>query len=260
MGFSADILCAALLIGAPLHAQHSTARTNPFNGPENQVEGGRLFRGQCAACHGPNGVGGASGPDLTAGAFRRGDSDEALFQIVAKGIPGTAMPAYAGDGRQIWQIVAHVQSLSVGKGADRAKGDAPRGEGVFKAQGCGRCHTIADRGGTLGPDLTDIGSRRSLGSLRRSVLDPNEEVSADYWTLKASTKAGQRISGIRLNEDTHSYQYRDRTGLRSILKKDLAEFEILKTSPMPSYRGKLNDRDFEDLVAYLAALREGGRP
>ena len=169
------------------------------------------------------------------------------------------MPAYAGDGRQIWQIVAHVQSLSVGKGATGPRATRLVGR-AFSTEGCGRCHTVAERGETLGPDLTDIGSRRSLGSLRRSVLDPNEEVSADYWTRKASTKAGQRISGIRLNEDTHSYQYRDKTGLRSVLKTDLAEFEILKTSPMPSYRGKLNDRDLEDLIAYLAARREGSRP
>ena len=251
---------AALLIAAPLYAQHRVARTNPFSSPEDRIEGARLFRGQCAACHGPNGIGGASGPDLTAGSFRRGDSDEALFQIVAKGISGTAMPAYAGSGREVWQIVTHVRSLSVGKAAERAKGDSSRGESIFKAQGCGQCHTIADRGGTLGPDLTGIGSRRSLGSLQRSLLNPDEEVSADYWTLRAVTKAGQRISGIRLNEDTHSYQFRDKTGLRSVLKKDLAEHEIVKTSPMPSYKGKLGDRDFEDLIAYLAALREGGRP
>jgi len=91
-------------------------------------------------------------------------------------------------------------------------------------------------------------------------LDPNAEVSADYWTLRARTKAGQPISGIRLNEDTHSYQFRDKTGLHSVFKKDLAEHEIVKTSPMPSYQGKLSDRDFEDLIAYLAARREGDRP
>src|SRR5256885_10208261 len=95
---------AALLAVRPLHGQHSVARSNPFNTPADQAEGARLFRGQCAACHGPNGTGGASGPDLTAGAYRRGDSDEALFQIVAKGIPGTAMPAYGGTGREVWQI------------------------------------------------------------------------------------------------------------------------------------------------------------
>jgi putative heme-binding domain-containing protein len=264
MAFRSDkrlwLIQAALLLAVPLHAQHSTTRSNPFNSSEDQAEGARLFRGQCAACHGPNGVGGASGPDLTAGAFRRGDSDEALFQIVAKGIPGTVMPAYAGSGREAWQIVAYVRSLSVGKAAERAKGDASRGERVFKTQGCAQCHTIDGRGGTLGPDLSEIGSRRSLGNLQRSVLNPNEEVSADYWTLRARTQAGQSLSGIRLNEDTHSLQFRDKTGLRSVFKKDLAEHEIVKTSPMPSFKGKLSDRDFEDLIAYLAARTERTRP
>jgi putative heme-binding domain-containing protein len=170
------------------------------------------------------------------------------------------MPAFAGTGQQIWQIVAFTRTLSVGQAAARAKGDAARGARVFASAGCSSCHTVGNEGGVTGPDLTNVGSRRSLGFLQRAVLDPNAEVPPDYWTLRARTRDGREISGVRLNEDTHSFQFRNAGGLGAVLKKDLAEHTIIRTSPMPSFRGKLSDPEFEDLIAYLASLREGGRP
>jgi putative heme-binding domain-containing protein len=148
----------------------------------------------------------------------------------------------------------------VGQAAERAKGDPARGQAVFNAHACAQCHTIGGSGGTLGPDLTGIGSRRSLGSLQRSILNPDDEVSPDYWTVHARTKSGEQISGIRMNEDTYSIQLRDKNGLRTVLKEDIREHGLVKKSPMPAFKGKPGERDFEDLVAYLAALREGDRP
>jgi mono/diheme cytochrome c family protein len=63
-----------------------------------------------------------------------------------------------------------------------------------------------------------------------------------------------------MNEDTFSYQYRDGSGLRAVLKEELAEHRTVATSPMPSFANKLKERDLEDLVAYLAGLRGGNRP
>ncbi|MGH9660581.1 MAG: c-type cytochrome [Bryobacteraceae bacterium] len=236
-----------------------TTRANPFTSARDVAEGARFFQGQCAACHGPQGVGGAAGPDLTTGEFKLGDSDEVLFEAVAKGIPGTPMPAYAGDARAIWQIVAYTRSLGVGKAREAAKGDADRGARIFRASACLGCHSIGSEGATIGPDLSAIGSRRSLANLQRSIVDPGAEVAADFWTLRARTRDGRRISGIRLNEDTYSYQFRSEAGLRAVLKSDLAEHEIVRTSPMPPYDGKLATADLDDLVAYLASLQGGSR-
>jgi putative heme-binding domain-containing protein len=239
----------------------AAAQNNRFDTASDRAAGARLFRGQCAACHGPNGAGGAAGPDLTKGVFRRGDSNEALFQMIAKGIPGSPMPAFAGNEGEVWQIVAYVKSLGVGRGAERTKGDRTRGAMVFRENRCRECHAVGENeGGTLGPELATIGSRRSLAHLERALTDPNAEVANDYWTLRARTKSGQHISGIRLNEDTYSYQFRDASGLRAVLKADLAEHEVVRTSPMLSYEGKLSAQDFEDLIAYLASLRGEPRP
>ena len=212
-----------------------------------------MFRGTCAACHGPNGKGGAAGPDLTAGSLKRGDSDDAIFALISKGIPGTNMPAFNGSAKEVWQITAYVRSLSIGRANVAAKGNASSGAKLFASAGCAKCHA----GGIGAPDLSDVGARRSLAELQRSVLDPNADVSPDYWRLIARTNKGEQISGIRTNEDTFSFQYRQGTRLRSVLKQDLESHELLRDSSMPSYKGKLSASELDDLVAWLAAQRGG---
>jgi putative heme-binding domain-containing protein len=101
---------------------------------------------------------------------------------------------------------------------------------------------------------------RSVAHLYAALTEPDREVAPEYWTLRARTRSGKQITGIRLNEDTFSYQYRDRAGLRAVLKEELAEHETVSASSMPSFAGKLSVRDLDDLVAYLAGLRRGARP
>jgi hypothetical protein len=70
--------------------------------------------------------------------------------------------------------------------------------------------------------------------------------------VSGRTKSGQPIEGIRLNEDTSSIQLRDRRGkLSSVLKADLANFEIIRTSPMPRFKEKLSGAQIDDILAYL---------
>ena len=242
---------------ASLRAQgHGSIAGTPFSTPEDAKIGAKSFQSQCAACHGANGVGSAAGPALNTGTFKRGGSNEALFGNITKGIPGTPMVGFALDGGEVWQLIAYLRTLNVGRGAENAKGDAAKGAQLFRSAGCVKCHTAGDSGGYLGPDLSEIGSRRTLADLERSILDPNADVSPDFWTLRARTKSGQNITGIRLNEDMDSYQLREPSGrLRSVMKSDLASHEIIHTSPMPSFKGTLQQAELDDLLAFLASRR-----
>src|SRR5579863_7792839 len=48
------------------------------------------------------------------------------------------------------------------------------GRTIFEGKGgCLRCHSVANRGGSLGPDLTEIGIRRTPASLRLSITNPD---------------------------------------------------------------------------------------
>ncbi len=253
MGFA----LAAALAAAPVLAQHADDTiTNPFTSADDVEAGGRLYRSHCAVCHGIEGEGGR-GVDLTTGRFRHGSSDRGLFNTISVGIPGTEMPGIFFNGRQMWQLVAFVRSLSEGRAAEQATGDAEKGRAVYAANGCSGCHRIRGEGGRMGPDLTDVGIR-SMGHLQASVLQPNESVLPQHWMAKATSKDGKQISGLRLNEDTFSVQLIDGSGsLISLRKADLAEFDVDRTSGMPSFEGKIQGEDLDNLIAYLASLRLG---
>lgn len=228
---------------------------NPFASADDVAAGGRIYRSHCAVCHGLAGEGGR-GVALTTGVFRHGSSDTELHETISAGLPGTEMPGSFYNGRQLWQIVAFVKSLSQRRSAERASGDPAKGQEAYAAAGCGTCHRIQGSGGRMGPDLSEIGSVRSLAYLRASILRPDEAVLPRHWMVRAKTRAGEEVSGRRLNEDTHSVQLIDSKGqLRSLRKRNLAELEVDASSAMPAYEGRLGIAEVDDLVAYLASLR-----
>ena len=160
--------------------------TNPHATPADRESGAKIFRSHCGSCHGVRGTGGL-GPDLTSGSFFHGSSDADLFRNIADGIPGTAMPGVFFEGTQVWQIVAFVRSLSGSGAASSVTGDAARGQQQFRQKGCIGCHLVRGEGGVKGPDLSFIGSQRSAAYLRESILDPNSNVSQDFWVAKIIT-------------------------------------------------------------------------
>lgn len=214
-----------------------------------------MYRSHCAVCHGIEGEGGRGVP-LTTGMFRHGGTDRDLYTTISVGIPGTEMPGIFFNGRQMWQLVSFVRSLSEGRAAEQSKGDPQQGSGVYAANGCNGCHRIRGEGGRMGPDLSDVGARRSLGHLQTAILKPNEAVYPQHWMVRAKTDAGKQVAGMRMNEDTFSVQLIDASGsLVSLRKADLAEFEVDRSSAMPAYEGKIQGSDLDNLVAYLASQR-----
>jgi len=135
---------------------------------------------------------------------------------------------------------------------------AQSGKALFEAKGCIRCHSINHRGGSLGPDLTEIGLKRTPESLKLSLLDPNAEIFREYLTVVVTTKHGERIEGITLNEDDISIQLRDPQGNpQSFLKSNLTDVHREERSLMPSYVSTLSSAEVNQLVRYLGGLKGG---
>jgi putative heme-binding domain-containing protein len=108
----------------------------------------------------------------------------------------------------------------------------------------------------VGPNLSDIGSLRSPASLQRSLVDPSSQMMPINRPVRAVKKDGTVITGRRLNEDTYSVQIMDdRERLQSVLKSDLKEFTIIKTSPMPSFAQTFSAEERADVIAYLLSLK-----
>jgi len=231
--------------------------TRPRVTAQEIARGRTLFEAQCAYCHGADGAGGR-GANLARATLRHAQTDDALFRVVNRGIPGTDMPGNAMSAPETWQVVAFVRSLGQVK-REPLPGDAARGARVYEAVGCAACHTIRGRGGPIGPDLTDIGARSSPAYIRRSIVDPQAEVPSGFKQVRAVTREGRRITGVVVNEDTFSIQFRDAGGsLYSYFKEELAELATDRGATMPSFRERLEPAALDDLVAYLVSL-EGRR-
>ena len=216
----------------------------------------RSYESRCAHCHGVAGDGGR-GPVLNTGRFRHAQSDQELFRVIRKGIPGTGMPGlFDVPVEEIRRLVAWVRELGRrGSSGEPATGNPVLGEFVYEQQGCAACHSIAGRGESFGPDLTGIGARRAAAYLRESIVEPGADVPLDYRTAAVTTRSGKIVSGILLNDEEYSIHLHDMEGeLRSFLKGDLAKVELPERSTMPGYEA-LSKTDLENLVAYLSSLR-----
>lgn len=228
---------------------------NPHITPADVAAGARIFRSHCAECHGIGGEG-DRGPNLTTGVFFHGGTDADLLRNISSGIPGSSMPAIFFSPDQVWQIVAYVRSLGRARSADRPPGDPAHGGQLFREKGCIGCHLVRGEGGVKGPDLSVIGSQRAPGHLRQAIVDPNAQVSLQYWVAKITLEKGEAYTGYLMNEDTYTVQILDFSrGLQSLAKHDFRKFEIDKSSVMPSYKGRLNETELNDLVAYLWSLQ-----
>jgi putative heme-binding domain-containing protein len=196
--------------------------------------------------------------DLRRGQFRNASSDEDLKKVLTTGIPNTAMPAFKFNEAELNAVVAYIRSgLDVDSRAAMV-GNAARGRAIFEDQGrCATCHRVKGVGPVgIAPDLSDIGASRTPAALQMSVLDPSSVMLPINRPVRLAMRDGRTIRGRRLNEDTYSIQLVDEQGrLQSIMKADVREYEIIKTSPMPAYQGKLSTEDVADLVAYLLSLR-----
>jgi putative heme-binding domain-containing protein len=229
---------------------------NPFDSAADAAAGRQYFMGHCALCHGPEGEGGR-GINLTTGRYRMGGSDRELFRTIEKGIPESEMPGSDLSENEIWRIVAFVRRLATAGAEERAPGDPAAGKLVYEGKGmCAPCHVVGDTGGRLGPELSEVGLRRSLKFLRESLTHPAAYIGDNYRTVTVLTRTGEPITGIRLNEDDYSIQIRDiRENLRSFLKSDLKEVKREGRSLMPAYGSTLSAVEMENVVAYLSSLR-----
>jgi putative heme-binding domain-containing protein len=243
----------AALAGGPAPTA-PIATTNPFTSEADVQQGSALFQTHCAVCHGANGEGGR-GADLTAGLYRRGGKDPELYASIRFGIPGTDMAPVRVTDDEVWKLVGWVKRLGSQGLREKAPGDPAAGEKVFRTMGCMVCHSVKREGGTLGPDLTDVGRRRGLKFLAESLAKPEAEVPIAYRAVEIVLKSGATVTGIRLNRDDLSIQIRDAgDNLRSFLMENVKEIHYDKPSLMPSYAA-LDPKDFTNVIAYLNSLK-----
>jgi putative heme-binding domain-containing protein len=152
--------------------------------------------------------------------------------------------------------MAYLRNMSaVAPAATMPAGNIANGEQLFAKQ-CQNCHRVAGKGGRIGPDLSRIGSARTHDALVREIRTPHEWIPPAFETVTIVTKDGQKIRGVKKNEDAFSIQVMDmRERIQGYRKSDV-EVIYDKNSLMPAFDPKrLSDTDLADLVGYLSTLR-----
>lgn len=242
------IFCVALSYVAPADAQQKQ-----YTADEIQA-GARIYVAQCQTCHGPNGNN-IAGVDLARQQFPHAVSDDDIRKVIMTGNP-QGMPPFAFEPGEVDDLVAYVRSGLDQGGVNFRLGDAARGEAIYDKEGCAACHRIDGKGSRIAPDLSAVGLKRRPGQIQTSLTDPNKVTMPINRPITIVTKNGHTIHGRRFNEDTESVQLMDEQGnMLSIQKADMRQYDISRTSDMPSYKERLNDDELADLLAYLVSLK-----
>jgi putative heme-binding domain-containing protein len=275
------LLCGKLLCVTALRAQapHIT-----LDDPAVITRGAALFASSCAVgyCHGAEGRAGG-GPRL---AGRKLDQDY-LFKTISMGINQSPMPAFKSElsSDQIWSVVAYISSLSEpaaghvaragretalppaaanppvertrSNTADPNGGDVEAGGSLFfdlsNPRHCALCHQFQGRGINIAPDLTSLTAKLPKDILR-DILEPDVSLAIEPVTVV--TKSGERITGIKKQEERDRIRIYD-TGslppvLRTIYRDQLQTVTAERRSPMPhDYGQTLTPKQLLHLISFL---------
>jgi putative heme-binding domain-containing protein len=129
------------------------------------------------------------------------------------------------------------------------------GRAAFTQVGCGQCHKFASEGGSVGPELTGVGSRLSLHDVLESIVLPSKVVAEGYAATDIETASGDIVTGRIVREDDQIVVVLPQTAIAdttSVRKSDIRRRELSKVSNMPAgILNTLKTNQILDLLAYL---------
>src|SRR3569833_3092992 len=134
-----------------------------------------------------------------------------------------------------WPLAAGIAALSAMQLLAQT-GDAAKGMELVSSTQCLTCHRIGDTGSRTGPDLSDIGDRRTPERLEQAITKPDEEILPENRYVSVTLKDGTEVKGRLLNHDAMSVQLIDqKEQLRSFETSKIRGYNILVKGLMPSY-------------------------
>src|SRR5882672_12898481 len=202
-------LCAFAVLPLVLLSACSTPNGQPQKGsepvaPNRVVDFGTLYAQNCAGCHGAEGRGGAS-IALANPVYLAIVDENAMHNVVANGVRGTSMPAFAQSAggllteEQINVITSGMFSRWGRKGildgtnppsyAAKTTGDAAHGEIVFGTY-CASCHGSEGHRGSKGSAISNDSFLALVSDqgLRTIVITGRLDLRAPDWRGNVSGK------------------------------------------------------------------------
>jgi cytochrome c oxidase cbb3-type subunit III len=254
-GLGLLLLCFILLTQSFASQQQKSPRSTNVAQPvqTSNVDGRGAFESRCAGCHGLDGRGGERAPDIASSAKAQQRSDDELFRIIERGLPGTGMPPFAPLGSDIKNVVAYLRQLQGQSDAATFPGDAQKGREFFYGKArCSDCHAVAGAGGFLASELSGFGGNHSPDEIRQAIIKPTG-ANRLGGKMIVKTLDGKEYSGVVRNEDNFSLQLQSLDGTFQLFQKSqLASFSHQPDSLMPADYGTTLQRDeLNDLISFL---------
>jgi putative membrane-bound dehydrogenase-like protein len=139
-------------------------------------------------------------------------------------------------------------------------GDANRGRGIFfksSAAQCKQCHAVQNFGGTLGPELSQIGKKYERKTLLETIIDPSKAIAPEFVPQLLETKSGQVYAGFLVEKTADHVVLKDVNS--KLVRVDTDEIEAIvpqQKSLMPELvLSEVTAQDAADLLAFLTGLK-----
>ena len=137
--------------------------------------------------------------------------------------------------------------------------DLEAGHQVAK-RACLICHLLHGEGGQVGPDLTGVG-RSSLDALLHNVVNPNEIIGQGYENVELETKDGRILTGRMVENTNLRVRIMSAGGQEEVVgKSDIAALRVTQNSVMPEGLEQMPDAEFRNLIWYILAPPQDGKP
>ena len=196
-------------------------------------------------------------------AIADGRVDRALVpESVARSILLLDDPTLAAAVERFWGVLEGATTAEMRERIARyegiiagAAGNPYVGKPLF-LEHCGRCHTLFDDGGDVGPNLTSY-QRDDLDAMLLAVVNPGAEVREGFETYLALMADGRVATGFLVDRDDRTVVLRGADGRNQLLPA--VEIEAMRQVPqsvMPlGLLEPLDDQQIRDLFAYLRSTQ-----
>ncbi|MBX3734939.1 MAG: dehydrogenase [Verrucomicrobiae bacterium] len=125
---------------------------------------------------------------------------------------------------------------------------------------CLVCHKLHGEGADVGPDLTGVG-RSSLNALLHNVIHPNEIIGEGYENVEVETTDGRQFFGRVVENNELRVRLLAAGSSETILpKSEIRQLNVTENSMMPEGLEQMPDADFRNLIWFLLAPPQDGRP
>ncbi|MGD9633616.1 MAG: PVC-type heme-binding CxxCH protein [Pirellulales bacterium] len=185
-------------------------------------------------------------------------SGDRLMKLIAK-YPSTVHEAAA-------PLLAQLSSDAAGQ-ADKLQhlvdalggGDPGKGHEVFLSTqaACSTCHRVGAEGGTIGPNLSQIGQIRTKRDLIEAIVFPSASFARGFEPYVVVTTEGKVFNGIIGRETAESIYLRgsDRSETR-VARDEIEEMDAGAASIMPKGLDEiLSESQLRDLIAFLMSRK-----